>query len=432
MCRIAQIVTICGLLASATVASDDNALPAALQAYFETTDQAEKQALIAKARIASDGSVAAVADTLPNLALWPSFEGSSDQLTVDNGGGIQTEIVVTLPRGYDATRAYPLLVALCDRDDRVWSDSLPLDIVVARIANADHAGFDGPQPFADEPRKWLRALRRRYHLDTDRIYLYGHGAGADVAFAIAVMHSDAFAGVIIHEGTLLVPHWRELHPLLLANLSSTPLHLAWTRPDLPPNTVLRGRAVRLALMNQWIAQIAERESLPITTSVVRESTTASPEVWHHILQSPRMRVTAEPRRFRYPAQSQTRLLNVRRFSGSVWEGDQLDILTQPVTDRREYTTSVLEAKLHDLSVRIDGQTIDVQCPHCESIEIQLSFGDVDFSKRVLIRFDGKRRFSGRLTPSIETLLQSAEASWDFQHSACVRLRIGRKGSVRPF
>ena len=42
----------------------------------------------------------------------------------------------------------------------------------------------------------LRDARKRFHVDSNRVFLAGHGTGADAAFDIGMSHPDEFAGVI--------------------------------------------------------------------------------------------------------------------------------------------------------------------------------------------------------------------------------------------
>src|SRR5262249_16382706 len=42
----------------------------------------------------------------------------------------------------------------------------------------------------------LRDLRRRFHPDCDRVFLFGLGEGAKMAFDVGLSHPDLFAGVM--------------------------------------------------------------------------------------------------------------------------------------------------------------------------------------------------------------------------------------------
>ena len=93
---------------------------------------------------------------------------------------------------------------------------------------------------------------------------------------------------------------------------------------------------------------------------------------------------------------------------------------------------MLESKLAYLHARVDDQTIAVTSRKCEIIELHIGVELVDLAKPVLIKYNDKRRFEGRLPTSVLTLLESAYEEWEFQHPSCVRLRMGKKGRVLPF
>src|SRR5262249_9826307 len=42
----------------------------------------------------------------------------------------------------------------------------------------------------------LRDLRRRFQVDSDRVFLFGHGEGGNMAYDVGLSHPDLFAGVV--------------------------------------------------------------------------------------------------------------------------------------------------------------------------------------------------------------------------------------------
>lgn len=374
--------------------------------YFKATDRSERTALVAEIRKASGDSVATVAAAMLDVQLWEPI-----------GDGVE-EIAVTLPDDYDPKKRYPLILAYVDSGEK-WPTAFG-EFIVAAPRSIDNDPFNAGSP---APAEWLMALRRRYHLNTDRIYLYGSGIPGDAAFVSLVMHCDLFAGAVIREATLDVPFRNELQQLLLDNLHNTPLHLMWTEPSLPLNTELKGRQVKVTLANRSIVEFARETKLPIT------KTMAPLQQFEQIRRS----VPRDVRKwFRYPAQGQAGFVRQRRFRPPVWQGDQLDIQVAPEVDRGAFIKKVFESKLARLTGRIRNQRIEVTSTHSESVEIRLGPGMVDFGQPVVIFYNGKRRFDGQLQPSIATLLESAYADWDFQRPVYVRLLVGDAGRVRPF
>ncbi|HEY3392405.1 MAG TPA: peptidase [Lacipirellulaceae bacterium] len=159
------------------------------------------------------------------------FELSFRGMTGENDG----RYLVQLPPDYDPLRHYPAIVALADagvspeqmldywagpaaeislppaegqREDSTTAASRPSG---ERLGQATRHGYiviavDWQQPhqlayyYSDgEHHAVLSALRdacRRFAIDTDRVFLTGHGMGGDAAWDIAVAHPDLWAGVI--------------------------------------------------------------------------------------------------------------------------------------------------------------------------------------------------------------------------------------------
>ncbi len=118
---------------------------------------------------------------------------------------------VMLPPEYSPHHSYPLLIVLRSRgrtnDDllRWWGGQADAPgpamkrgyIVIAPEytdeKQADYTyGVTAHQIVIDS----LRDARRRFSVDSDRVFLAGHGMGADAAFDLGMSHPDEFAGVI--------------------------------------------------------------------------------------------------------------------------------------------------------------------------------------------------------------------------------------------
>lgn len=417
----------------------DHDLDQAVTLYFKEADEAKRAGLVSRIESAAAGSVDAVAAAVGRVRLWDPIGERQETLPVVAGDGCHAELRVTLPEDYDPDTRYPLILALTGGDgggdafDARWLDGMASRFVVARVGDFSGIVFNGPRDRAGDPRRWLHTLRRRYHIDSDRVYLYGSGVGGDAAFLATLLHADLFAGAVIREGMLDVPFPRELQRILLPNLGDIPLHLVWTRPDLPPETALTGRAVKVALANQATLRVGQSDGLPLTGTVLSPSMAPDPSVWAAVFEHRRpTAVKSVSIWFRYPEQGHARFLGQFGFGGQVWEGDQLDILTQPGVDRSAFVTEVLRSKLARLTGRIDGQTMEIESSHCDGVVMLLEHGAMDWSRSIDIRYNGKRRFSGRLNPRIGALLESAYEQWEFQHPAGVRLRVGKRGRVLPF
>jgi pimeloyl-ACP methyl ester carboxylesterase len=132
-------------------------------------------------------------------------------------GESDARYVVQLPPEYDPLRHYPTIVTLADAGVKpeqmidFWAGPANKEKSNDRMGQATRHGYivvavDWQQPLqiaceysAREHHAVLGALRdacRRFSVDTDRVYLAGHGIGGDTAWDIAIAHPDVWAGVI--------------------------------------------------------------------------------------------------------------------------------------------------------------------------------------------------------------------------------------------
>src|SRR5262249_47769153 len=72
------------------------------------------------------------------------------------------------------------------------------------VAPEWHDGLQGTYNYTVEEHEAvldvLRDLRRRFQIDSDRVFLFGGGEGANMAFDVGLSHPDLFAGVIPMSG----------------------------------------------------------------------------------------------------------------------------------------------------------------------------------------------------------------------------------------
>jgi pimeloyl-ACP methyl ester carboxylesterase len=132
-------------------------------------------------------------------------------------GESDSRYVVQLPPEYDPLRHYPTIVTLADgaaTPERMldfWAGPLDKEKSGERLGQATRHGYitiavDWRKPHqtsyeysAREHHAVLGALRdacRRFAIDTERVFLTGHGLGGDAAWDIGLAHPDLWAGVI--------------------------------------------------------------------------------------------------------------------------------------------------------------------------------------------------------------------------------------------
>ncbi len=129
------------------------------------------------------------------------------------------EYLVHLPPEYDPAREYPLLIALPSQNTplsqlNMWSGNFNPRLGVRSgqamrhgyvLAAVDWKGF-GQNTYGYSEREHaivlgcLRDCLRRFAVDSDTVFLTGHGQGAAAALDVAVAHPEHFAGVCVFSG----------------------------------------------------------------------------------------------------------------------------------------------------------------------------------------------------------------------------------------
>src|SRR5262249_52850119 len=112
--------------------------------------------------------------------------------------------IVQLPPEYRHGRSYPVLVVLHEANEkpltmlRRWTD-VAAEHGYILIAPEWQAGV-GAYSYSEREHASvllaLRDLRRKYNVDSDRVFLFGLGQGGTMAFDVGLSHPDLFAGVI--------------------------------------------------------------------------------------------------------------------------------------------------------------------------------------------------------------------------------------------
>jgi pimeloyl-ACP methyl ester carboxylesterase len=118
---------------------------------------------------------------------------------------------VLLPEEYHPHHKYPLIVALHPAErpapqELVWWGGTPdkpgqssrrgYIVIAPEYAPAKTRAYDYDVAAHDIVLRSLNDARKRFRVDSDRVFLSGHGMGGDAAFDIGMSHPDLFAGVI--------------------------------------------------------------------------------------------------------------------------------------------------------------------------------------------------------------------------------------------
>ncbi|MFQ5591328.1 MAG: hypothetical protein ACE5HE_09215 [Phycisphaerae bacterium] len=433
-----------GAAVSTAIASSETHVDATLrgqvQAFFRAENQKARDALLSSISDAAGTRIQQVAQALKSVELWTKLPKRRGVFAFTSGAYGTLSIAYSLPEGYDPATKYPLV--LCMPDAHASPEETVEDAARLLGHHAGELALVCPErriggSFSDAPiaagdlRRLVRLTRKHIHIDSDRTYLLGLGAGGDGVWMVSITHADLFAGAIALFGYPRVPYPEQAYPMLLENLRQVGVLTVWLAPDDPWAT---GQQKVAAAHNRGIIEFARAVSLPI-------SGVELPSGQMPVLPEGEVSRVIDRRRpgpgkqvshwFRYPEHGRTIWLRQTRPAGEPWYADQLAILPAPATDAHEFVRQVLRANFGYLGGHINGQTVEIEARGCAGVELLLYDGMIDFSLPVVVVCNGRKRYEGLMRPSIKTLLEFAYDEWEFQHPAWLRLPISIGPPSRP-
>jgi pimeloyl-ACP methyl ester carboxylesterase len=177
--------------------------------YLRTTDAAARQKLLAG--FVKEAHYEATLDEIlwmiPQLPPVEPLEeiGPKVQTMKVPFGRYKPQYLLQLPPEYRPTRPYPVLFVLHRAGEQPadmlkrWAEPAA-DNGYILVAPFWERGTTGLYTYSDREHAavldTLRDLRRRVQVDSDRVFLFGLGEGAVMAFDVGLAHPDLFAGVI--------------------------------------------------------------------------------------------------------------------------------------------------------------------------------------------------------------------------------------------
>jgi hypothetical protein len=146
---------------------------------------------------------------IPPVAHDPSLVKKEIQtLQTPDGGSYQ----LLLPPDYHHQRAYPVMILLASGRDsvpetveRFSGEAARQGFIIAAPQWAGKKAFKGRREPGVPERQLvldtLRDLRRRFQVDSDRVFLWGWEDGGGLAIDVGLGHPDLFAGLVPMNGT---------------------------------------------------------------------------------------------------------------------------------------------------------------------------------------------------------------------------------------
>lgn len=419
---------------NAAETSEAETLDGLVTQYFKATQNKNRKRLGLEVARVAGGQIELVAASLGSIQLWSPQAPGVTEFEMDMGKGRKTLVSVRVPAGYDHEKRYPLILALHGQGGR-GKDSLQYleyymrdlldDFIVAAPTDYRGTWFNSEPEEAQDPPAMLKELRQRYHLDTNRVYAFGYSAGGHSSWLLATLYTDELASAIPLAGTLILPV-PQAHPLLLTNLNNLPVLAVWGEGDNLDDKGSLSTRGGIAGINRRIDRLGAEMNLPINAvelaGVGHGNVTPPLDRVGKFLKMRREPAPLEVSHwFRYPPQGRIAWLRQRKFAGRPWAGNQISISTPLGADLDEYVTRFLEKKLAYLGGHIDGQRIEVESRRSAEIEVLLNADLIDLERPITLVVGKKKRFEGKVDPSVQTMLEVAHQDWEFQRLYPVRL-----------
>jgi hypothetical protein len=178
-------------------------------AYQRAADHGERQRLLKDFEQEQSNRVG-VDEVMQLIPFLPPVEASTElgtkptEVKLGPGRGAVT-YTLQLPPEYRHGRPYPVLLALPDSGEKAdkvlgrWAEAAAEHGYILAVPEWDK-GLGGHYSYSEREHEivlqTVRDLRRRFQVDSDRVFLFGLGEGGKMALDVGLGHPDLFAGVI--------------------------------------------------------------------------------------------------------------------------------------------------------------------------------------------------------------------------------------------
>jgi pimeloyl-ACP methyl ester carboxylesterase len=351
-----------------------------------------------------------------------TFERSRLHRVLDDENAEPTEYAVLLPPEYHPLRKYPAVVALhSGLGPRAAIDWWAAEatrrgyIVVAPEYNmpvVDAAGerqverdyqYTTRENAAAELA--LRDARRRYAIDSDRVFLGGHLIGGNMAWDLGLARPDLFAGVVIVSG--LPAKYANRY---LPHAEHMPLYVVLG--DLAPgaNDIVFGN-----ILKPMIARAYDTTYVEYFKRGLEDFPEEAPAVFDWMESRQR---DPYPKSFEYVTarDSDVRFFGVviREFAaGRTTAPEAVDYFG------KNLNPATIKMKSSSLSNLLNVTTTGVK-----RLDVWVSPKLIDFKKRLEVRVNGKPFLKGLIKPEIEPLLEDLRIRGDRQQVYWLKVSAG--------
>ncbi len=446
-----------GILFAPLIANAE-ALDAQLREYFLAGKRSDRTRLEKQILAGKDLTPVTLAKAIRKLQLWEKQPAGKQEITLQlrRGKSSKRTAWANVPKDYDPQRKWPLILTLHGQGQTA-EGMLDMTlfflgsrreefIVVApdRIA-ADKDDEDGaialtlPAHLAGRPRQWVEALRRKYHVDNDRVLLVGYSLGGHNAWMAGLMQPELFAGVMPMATPLQAPGGELLYEDLLQNLANTYVLFVWGAKD---NVDAEGKpmldggnAARNKHMTAVMRAVGNgRFDAAELADVGHLNVVPPPQLWTKFLDQRRERWPERVRQtFRLAEQSEAYWIAADRLQGEPLTDGTIQVEMQEGETEATATRRHLVSKLGLVEGSIRrGKRQEIKLNSRNAVRIVLLLSDdiINLDEPITILRGRKKVYSGKVKRDMRVTLREAARTWDFERLASARVVVPVAGKVK--
>lgn len=416
MIILSAFLTGSGAFSFAESSAQSNAgLASLIHQYLDASDSDEAERLLQDILSDEQASIKAVSQIVRGGRTYRSQPAGilpSEQIVVR---GQTYPLPLFVPASYETAKSYALIVCLHgygftgEEYLERWRTRLGEGYLLACPTYPSGAWFTR---HAEElVLETIREVRRRYHIDPDRIFLTGMSNGGIGAWLIGMHHAPLFAG--------LAPMASGLDDVLmpfLGNLRNTPVYIIHGSKDqVMPVHLSRAIAKELdALGYPYVYREHQREHPIAGGHYFPKEELPDLVAWFN-----------HQRREALPT-SLTLVRDASHFRPFNWvridSTDPIAAFSEDLVDKRD--ERIKHRVYARLDASIDGSNrIEVTAEHVQRYSLFLNEQLIDVSKPLTVLTNGRLSFEATVTPSIETLLRQARLRLDPERLFSVHLTI---------
>lgn len=440
------------LCAFAVARGDEDAILRELRAYFAQQAPAERSAIVGRIERDPVYDRGRLSAWLHQAVAFPELPSGRSSIMAALPNGAQREILIRVPRAYDARRPWPLVYALHGQGgaaaqimayvEQLLGERVEEFLVAAPQAYEEVVIHHAHWPPIGEHPALLSALRRQLHLDSDRVYALGYSRGGHTSWTLAILHADELAGAVPLAGTFLMAEVDRLWEHMLPNLRNTRVLCVWGAQDALDDAGQPSRDGGIAGLNRKLRDACAALNAP---AILIEL----PGVGHGGVNPPTVELTKVLARKRphYPqavriafrdiSQARCAWLEGHDWVGPQWTAEPPTLSFQPSEspdnpkDVRAAFTRAFAARLGELRGEVKGQELTVRRKGVGDLTVWLSDELIDLSKPLRLTVSGRKVFEGVLAPSLAICLQEAARTFDFDRLRWAGLNFDAGGKTKP-